>query len=876
MFGGSDRGARRYAVTAAILVAVYAVSAPLLWLGRGFDADGRGPLSALEPDATDPPPGATLDLADARDACARLGGDAGDDEPGRPPDDLVAGVVDGAPHYACYWRFEGSGNISGGVVLDAVTGREVTAPEVLKPGGVWRWLAAVKTPGELVFGLVAVVAILAAYARYYRRSRPGPGDHGPLTTATAEGIMAAIPLVGWAAILLPGRSRARRVRLAYLAAFTVLWLVLFVLWIETSDLPDALSVGIVGQVTGAGLAGWLAGTTWLRAPGWGHRDDPSRPDRPVGPPPGADTGPDPRPPRSGDRATSASLAGEADDRGRDDARRRSTRDPAASDGAAFDDAEEDTGPVETRWEIEPPEGLPTFRDVGGMDDVKQRLDDSVGMLLAFSTEAERFRITYNGILLHGPPGTGKTFLAQATAGEHGLRYLRVDVSDIVSKWVGESAQNIRAAFEAAAAELPCLLFFDEFDSVASRRDDEAGGEARRTVNQLLQSLEAWRDVRELVVVAATNHLDRLDPAVIRAGRFDKHVRIDLPDAPARRAVLAAQLRERPVADDLDLDDLAERTAGLTPAALAATVQTAALAAFRETALEGQLRVVTTDHLLGALQARGGRDRPGLEGWSWEQLILAEHTAAELRQLQLMLEDPERARSFGIDPPSGVLLTGPPGTGKTTVARVLAAEAELSFYPVTVTDLTSKWVGESEEKAARLFQRARDNAPSIVFIDEIDAVAARRGSSGYGDRLVNQLLAEMDGISGRGRVFVLAATNRAELLDPALTRGGRLSRSIEIPLPDRTGRERLLTMFTARMPLVDVDLDALAADTEGWSGADLEALCQQAAIEAMVRGHDQDPAVRQQDLDLARAAVAATGVDERPRPPLHPAPSTDPT
>ncbi len=408
-----------------------------------------------------------------------------------------------------------------------------------------------------------------------------------------------------------------------------------------------------------------------------------------------------------------------------------------------------------------------------------------------------------------------------------------------------------------------MLFFDEFDSVAQRRDDEPDNESRRVVNQLLSSLEEYREVGELVVMAATNRLEQLDPAVVRPGRFDKHVRVDLPDPAARRAVLLAQLRGRPLADDLDLDGVVERTEGLTPAALAAVVEAAALAAFRESTTSGRTTPITSAGLLGALLARGGADRPVATAHSWDDVILDGRTKTELQQLQRLIQDPELARRFGVDPPSGLLLAGPPGTGKTTVARVLAAEARCSFYSVSAADLTSKWVGESEQRIQALFARARDNAPSIVFLDELDALAGRRlQNRDLGDRQLTQLLTEIDGLSSRPGVFVIGATNRPDMLDHAMTRGGRLSRTITIPLPPLDARLAILELNAKRMPLGDVDLARVARVTEGLSGGDLKAVCQHAAINAMMRassgqgvgGQTGAEQVRLEDFAAAVAAI----------------------
>ncbi|HUQ22880.1 MAG TPA: AAA family ATPase [Gaiellaceae bacterium] len=502
------------------------------------------------------------------------------------------------------------------------------------------------------------------------------------------------------------------------------------------------------------------------------------------------------------------------------------------------------------FEVEPPEDLTTFEDVGGMEKLKQEVRDTVGLMLQHPDDAERYGIDWNGILLHGPPGVGKTFFARAIAGEYGMSLMHVSTGDLVASLVGGSARNIEKAFETAMKNLPCLLFFDEFDSVAQRRDNTPDQESRRTVNQLLTSLEAYRDERRLLVMAATNSIEHLDPAVIRPGRFDRHIRIDLPDAGARRAIFEAELDDRPTADGIELEALVTRTEGMTPAAIAKIVDSAALEVFKEAAQTGEQLELDSGHLLEAIEHYGGQDRPTVEHWSWDSLILPDEIKAQLQQLQAVIEDPESAQRFGVEPPTGLLLAGPPGTGKTTVAKVLAAQAHASFYPISAADVISKWVGDSEQNIRQLFERARENRPSIVFIDEIDAIAGRRGESlGVHDSHVNQLLAEIDGVSGQRGVFVIGATNRPDQLDPALLRGGRLSRTIFLGLPDLSARLAVLRLHTARMPTVGVRFDELAAMTEGFSPADLRSLAQEAALAAMARtdGTDDAPSVSHGDF-----------------------------
>ena len=511
-----------------------------------------------------------------------------------------------------------------------------------------------------------------------------------------------------------------------------------------------------------------------------------------------------------------------------------------------------------------PDRLPTFTAVGGMDHLKKEMLDTVGLLVRHPDDAKRYRISWNGILLHGPPGVGKSFFARALAGELSLNLVPISSADLVTGRPGRS--RVEAVFSFAAAHLPCMLLFDEFDAVAATREDSPDQRGSDVLTQLLSSLEEYHHEPRLLVVATTNEIELLDPAVTRPGRFDRVVRLDLPDAGARRAIFAAALEGRPVRPDVDLDGLAHRTQGMTPATIEQVVDAAAMAACRQAAGTGKVVRIGSRHLDRALDNRGGEDRPTVEGWSWGRLVLPPRTLMELKKIQALLSEPDEAAHFGIDPPAGVLLTGPPGTGKTTIAKVLAAESRCSFYPVSAADVTSRWVGESEQRIARLFSRARSNAPSIIFIDEIDAIASSRGELSTYDRQLDQLLQEIDGMGSQPGVLVVGATNRPQALDPALVRGGRLSRRIEIPSPDRTARRAILALLTQRMPLAGVDLDDLANETEGFSGGDLKSLCQQAALEAMVRQGDGETrvAVTVQDFDSAMAAQEHEEVRPRPR------------
>ena len=629
--------------------------------------------------------------------------------------------------------------------------------------------------------------------------------------------------------------------------------------------PGAEQVSPFGMLPFGGLFEHLMAPGWSRSyafdPETGRWIDitDQQPEAVEEPDPGPE--PEPEPARTDGESTRPT-------RRRPPRRRRPTTAAANPLGGLFGGQMMGGGDGSGDFEVQHPDDLSTFADVGGMEGLKQEIRQTVGLMLEHPEDAERYGIEWNGILLHGPPGVGKTFFAGAIAGEYGLNFIHVSTGDLVSSLVGGSSRNIDKAFQTAAQNTPCLLFFDEFDSVAQRRDNTPDQESRRTVNQLLTSLEAHRGERDLLVMAATNSIEHLDPAVIRPGRFDRHIRIDLPDAEARRAIFQAELDDRPTAAGIELDELVQRTEGMTPAAIEKIIDSAALDVFREAAERGEQLELDTQHLLAAVERYGGQDRPTVEHWTWDSLILPPAIKAQLQQLQAVIEDPESARRFGVDPPTGLLLAGPPGTGKTTVAKVLAAQARCSFYPISGADVMSKWVGESERNIRQLFERARENRPSIVFIDEIDAIAGRRGSIEVHDSHINQLLAEIDGVAGQRGVFVVGATNRPDQLDPALLRGGRLSRTIVLGLPDEAGRLAMLRLHSARMPTVAVRLEELASDTDGLSPADLKALCQEAALVAMARtsgnGAEGEPAaaVTHEDFTeglkrLREGAVAET-------------------
>jgi transitional endoplasmic reticulum ATPase len=794
------------------LLAIYVVGAVLLAMNKDFS--DKGPLSFHEAGLSEPLADA-LPLAQATRLCMP------DREPGNPVK-IVGAVIQGRPYYACYEVYSDGEGVFDANVVDARDGVAVKDVQFLKASGAWPWLGVVKKESELVVGAVALAAIFATFYFYYGRLRPGQPtypvkwweNHGLLVT-----LGTTLPVVGWVLpAALRGLSQARKQRVVLQSIVLGAGIWLSIPWMIYTEYPETWGMLTLSILTVGYVAALLAGRAWLRPEGFGLPEDVL----------------------TGKTSAQTYFAG----------RGWPLAAPTAA-GPVVPGQTQTPAPggrtVAAELKVTKPDELPSFRDVGGMSQLKKELQETFGLMLAFAGEAEKYRIHWNGLLLHGSPGVGKTFMARAAAGEFGLNFIHVTTGELVSPYSGESAKNVEAAFRFAAQHIPCILFFDEFDSVALSRADLPDRESRLTVNQLLQSLEEWRKVQDLIVVAATNSLESLDEAVVRPGRFDRHVRIDLPDFDARKAVFTALLRDRPSVKGLDLDELARRSEGQTPAALARAVESAAIAAFRQATASGDMVEITMEHLLNGLSAHGGMDRPTVEEWTWDKLILPESTKKELMQFQLMVEDPERARMFGVDPPTGVLLTGPPGTGKTTIAKVLAAQAKCSFYPVSSATITSKWLGESEKNLKKLFQRARENRPSIIFIDEIDAIASTRGEWGSYDREVNQLLSEMDGIGGQRGVFVLAATNRPDQLDPALLRGGRLSRVIDIGLPGRADRRKLLELYSAKMPLVGVDFDELAATTEGRSPADIKALCQQAALQGMMQAANEAPQVTRENF-----------------------------
>jgi transitional endoplasmic reticulum ATPase len=496
----------------------------------------------------------------------------------------------------------------------------------------------------------------------------------------------------------------------------------------------------------------------------------------------------------------------------------------------------------------------TYDDIGGLGDTVDQIREMVELPLRHPELFQRLGIDPpKGVLLHGPPGTGKTRLARAVANETEARFFHIAGPEIMGSRYGESEQRLREVFQEAAQNAPAIIFIDEIDSIAPKREQVTGEVERRIVAQLLTLMDGLEPRQNVVVIGATNRRDAIDEALRRPGRFDREIIIGVPDQPGRREILGIHTRGMPLAADVDLDAIARTTYGFVGADLGALVREAAMDAVRRILPEVNLRDGIPAEVLEGLSV--GRDdflsamkriQPSalreimiqVPDVTWDDVGGLAEAQMRLREgVELPLRSPQAFRRIGIRPAKGFLLFGPPGTGKTLLAKAVAREAEANFVATKSSDLLSKWYGESEQQVSRLFQRARQVAPTVIFIDEIDSLAPARGG-GLGEpavteRVVNTILAEMDGLEELQGVVVMAATNRPNLLDPALLRPGRFDELVYVPVPDAAGRRRILAIHTKGMPLAeDVDLDAVAERTARFTGADLEDLTRRAGLLAL--------------------------------------------
>ncbi len=497
----------------------------------------------------------------------------------------------------------------------------------------------------------------------------------------------------------------------------------------------------------------------------------------------------------------------------------------------------------------------TYEDIGGMKNIIQRVRELIELPLKHPELFRKLGIEPpKGILLYGPPGTGKTLLAKAVANEADAYFIAINGPEIMSKYYGESEQRLREIFEHAKKNAPAIVFIDEIDAIAPKRDEVVGEVERRVVAQLLALMDGLEARGDVIVIGATNRPNALDPALRRPGRFDREIEIPMPDKHARLEILQIHTRGVPLGRDVDLNKLAEITHGYTGADLAALVREAALHALRRYLPEINLDDPSIPfEILEKMEVRmedfmaaykeiipSGLREVFVEvpEVRWSDIGGLENIKQEMRMsIEWPLKSPETFKRLGIKPPKGILLYGPPGTGKTLLAKAVATESGANFIAIRGPEVLSKWVGESEKAIREVFRKARLYAPAVIFMDEIDAIAPARSlvhdSSGVSDRVVSQLVTEMDGIERLENVVVIAATNRPDILDPALLRPGRFDKLIYVPPPDLPSRLEIFKIHTRNMPLAeDVDLYDLARRTENYSGADIEAVVREAALVAI--------------------------------------------
>lgn len=495
----------------------------------------------------------------------------------------------------------------------------------------------------------------------------------------------------------------------------------------------------------------------------------------------------------------------------------------------------------------------SYEDIGGLRDELKRVREIIELPLKHPELFDRLGIEPpKGVLLHGPPGTGKTLIAKAVASESGASFFSIQGPEIMNKYYGQTEENLRKKFQEAGENLPAIIFIDEIDSIAPKRDDVKGEVERRVVAQLLTLMDGLEEKGRLIVIAATNRVDHIDSALRRPGRFDREIEIGVPDRLSRIEILQVHTRNMPLSSDVDLEELADITHGFVGADLAALSREGAMKALRRYLPDIDLEKPISAEILESLEVRIEDFKEALREIEpsamrevlievpkvrWDQIGgLNEVKQKLIETVEWPLTDPQAFRNVGVKPPRGVLLFGPPGTGKTLLAKAVATETRANFISIKGPEVLSKWVGESEKAVREIFKKARQVAPCIIFLDEIDALAPRRSSTTenhVSERIVNQLLTSMDGIEDTEGVIVLGATNRPDILDHALLRSGRFDRMIFVGPPDEDERHAIFRVHTVDMPLdKDIDLKNLAARTEGFTGADIEGICREAGIIAL--------------------------------------------
>ncbi|MFX1329881.1 MAG: CDC48 family AAA ATPase [Promethearchaeota archaeon] len=492
----------------------------------------------------------------------------------------------------------------------------------------------------------------------------------------------------------------------------------------------------------------------------------------------------------------------------------------------------------------------TYEDIGGLEEEIQKIREMIELPLRHPELFKRIGIDPpKGVLLHGPPGTGKTLLARAVAYETEAHFITISGPEIMSKFYGQSEENLRKVFEEAKEMAPSIIFIDELDSIAPKRGEVTGEVERRVVAQLLSLLDGLEGRGEIIVIGATNRVNDIDPALRRPGRFDREIELGVPDTDGRYEILLIHTRGMPLHSDVDLRLIAEKTHGFVGADVEALAKEAAMLAIRELLPKINLDKPIPPEILMELQIKMKSfeaARTSIEPSALREVLITQPTETwedigglndakqQLREvIEWPLKYPDLYKHLNSKPPNGILLFGPPGTGKTLLAKALAHESEVNFISVKGPEFLSKWVGESEKAVRETFRKARAASPCIIFFDEIDAIAGLRGrfaGSQVTEQVVSQLLTEMDGLEGLKDVILLAATNRPDMLDPALLRSGRFGRHIEIPMPDKDTRIEIFKIHLKNKPLAsDVNIDQLAQELEGYTGADIQAICEEATL-----------------------------------------------
>ncbi len=497
----------------------------------------------------------------------------------------------------------------------------------------------------------------------------------------------------------------------------------------------------------------------------------------------------------------------------------------------------------------------SYEDIGGIGNQLQKVREMIELPLKHPILFRRLGIDPpRGVLLHGPPGTGKTLIAKAVASETKAHFTSINGPEIISKYYGESEKQLREIFDEAATNAPAIIFIDELDSIAPKREDVTGEVERRVVAQLLTLLDGMGGRDNVVVIGATNRRDAIDQALRRPGRFDRELEIGVPDKNGRGEILEIHTRDMPISDDYDSDWLLENTYGFVGADISALVRESAMKALRrylpeidldeeqippEVIEKMEVRMSDFKEAVKEIEPSALREiYIEVPEVTWEEVGGLEDIKERLKEsIEWPLTMPERFEHFGIKPPRGIMLFGAPGTGKTLIAKAIANEAKANFITIKGPELISKWVGESEKAVREVFKKAKQSSPSIVFLDEFESIAGmRRSNSGDGsdvmNRVVNQLLSSMDGVEGMEGVIVVAATNRPEMIDPALLRSGRFERVLHVPPPDRDSLKAILKIHAKDMPLGRFKLEDLSSKMDNYTGADIEAVCREAALIAM--------------------------------------------